>query len=248
MRKSAALTDTPPNSSVADTRARDGLDSGARGVSRPDNFFGGKGSLPGLRVGGRVVAFLTGSDFDITGLVGLPVKALLRAGGRAAGMGVEPGIDQLAVRDEHLAARFSDGLANAIVDGGRIVGLRFLHVGGDVRAGIAAFFFLHELQHERAGENGLRLERLERPVAAHFARKHAAEIILERHGFNLFGVDDVNLEGGLAVIEGLQLFRQTERARGVEPLRLGAGAGKQRHEQHREQAERFFHDHSPFFH
>ena len=70
---------------------------------------------------------------------------------------MEPRIRKFTVIRHHDAARIVYGAAHAIVHGIRIVRLRFLHIGRNIRIGVLRFLFGNELHRIGSGEDRLRL-------------------------------------------------------------------------------------------
>ena len=150
------------------------------------------------------------------------IQPLLGARRQPAGMGVEPRIGQLAARVEHLAARLLHRLADARVHARRVIRLRLLDVRGDIRAVVHGFLLGDELQHKRARQNRLRLERLQRPISRHFPGQHGGQIILDGQGFQRLAfhvVDPEHRHTGFVFAQPIR--HKLRRAR---PLRLARGA------------------------
>ena len=137
-------------------------------------------------------------------------------------MGVEPRIGQLAARVKHLAARLLHRLADARVHARRVIRLRLLDVRGDIRAVVHGFLLGDKLQHKRARQNRLRLERFQRPIPRHLPGQHGGQIILDGQGFQRLAFHVVNPEHRHAGFVFAQPLRhELRRAR---PLRLARGA------------------------
>ena len=150
------------------------------------------------------------------------IQTLLGARRQPAGMGVEPCIGQLAARVKHLAARLLHRLADARVHARRVIRLRLLDVRGDIRAVVHGFLLGDELQHERARQNRLRLERFQRPISRHFPGQHGGQIILDGQGFQRLAFHVVDPEHRHAGFVFAQPLRHELRR--TPPLRPARGA------------------------
>ena len=126
-------------------------------------------------------------------------------------MRVEPRVGDFAVIAHDLAARGRHRRANPVVHQLGRVGLRLGHIGGNIRVLIHGILGFHKLEHERARQNRLRLQRFLRPVGAHFAREHAFQIAFNVHLHRALVVQVIHVQYRHAVFVQLQLFRKLRR-------------------------------------
>ena len=255
--------DAPGGAALADGQRR-GVPA-AQGVQRGLHAREGKGRRPGahvLRRGGRL-AHLHRARVGRLGLV--IAQSLLRQGRHAARVRVEPGLDRLPLAEDDQAARLLDRLADAVVHLVHVVGLRLADVRGELRARVPGAAVLDKAQRERARDDGLRLERLQRPVVVHLARQDPGQIALKVHGLHDLFLRQVHLDQRHPVVPDGELLReriigrrlrggrrrgrgrgggsrpQGGRGSGRAPARrCGAGAARQR-EGEQEQKQRAFH-------
>ena len=173
------------------------MDGIARAAAGGEKLVGGEFGGPGFGGIGSIGAFEPCGDAGVDGLGALPVQRFCGQGGRAAGVSVEPGVGEGAVRrlQDHPAC-FLHGGEDAPVDGGCVVGLGLGDVGGNVSPRVAALLFADELHHEGAREDRLCLEGLHGPIGGDLTGNDAGDVAFGIHADEGVLLHDPDVEEG----------------------------------------------------
>ena len=123
-------------------------------------------------------------------------------------MRVEPCLNRLTLTENYLPARLFHRAAHGVVDGRQIVCLRFIDVGGKLRAVVLGAAVRNEAQGEGARDDGLRLERFDGPIVVHLACDYAHQVAFQIHRLYRADVRAINLRQRQPLAVQRQLFRQ----------------------------------------